>query len=643
MSEAVMTLEPQSAARPSTDVWSRHGGRYRARAILLLCLNVLLFSGVCCFAYWLRTGVFLAPWQEGYWSVLFLTFRFTGEAHVTLASFLLGPMRVSDVPGLIPILGLLVAGMVTIPVVVAILYRLTSSLPFVAVVAFLAVMPWLAITLLGCCVLATYRRFRQRSPFMSAMIALLPVVLYFVLASRGTEAQVGDLLDPLDKIRFLAPWAIAIVSGALLVALVLGIARVVNYRPGAIAPVLTLMFCLPAVLFEFQVGRDELHYRLIEQGNRGFFADRLEDWAALDASADLYRLAEQEWFSTPEPRPRFDEVLERVKLQWSLLGPERERQDVEGFLAIEGSVLLEHQVAFARQCDEFLRYYPDSRYAPNVLFLKASAWCKRVDLREFRRGNWIRFYDDFPHPASAFEWRRLLVNFPDSGLSDVARLRLAQLEIRRCHIGAARELLDDLLSAAPRTLHEEDGGGAATTPWRAFLQRRPASQGLIVNLKHIRLEARRLGDLIEHNNDPTVGYAPLCGDDRPEAGLRFGLLQLDPHGAGYMSQVQAIKDAYPDSLWTDNLDLELARVESDPDTRIERFTAFLGKHAGKSGDAEPEARFLLGAALQQANRLPEAAAEFDTLLRLFPDSPWAAEAKPLMSSPVPFSQEPAVP
>ena len=351
MAEAVMSLEPRLAARPSTDVWSRHGGQYRARAILLLCLNVLLFSGVCCFAYWLRTGVFLAPWQEGYWSVLFLTFRFTGEAHVTLASFLLGPMRVSDVPGLIPILGLLVAGMVTIPVVVAILYRLTSSLPFVAVVAFLAVMPWLAITLLGCCVLATCRPFRQKSPFMSAMIALLPVVLYFVLASRGTEAQVGDLLDPLDKIRFLAPWAMAIVSGALLVALVLGIARAVNYRPGAIAPVLALMFCLPAVLFELQVGRDELHYRLIEQGNRGFFADRLEDRATLSSSADLYRMANHEWFSTPEPRPRFDEVLERVKLQWSLLGSERERRDVEGFLAIEGSVLLEHQVAFARQCD----------------------------------------------------------------------------------------------------------------------------------------------------------------------------------------------------------------------------------------------------------------------------------------------------
>lgn len=643
MADAVMRFEPQTAARPSTDVWSRHGGQYRARAILLLCLNVLLFSAVCCFAYWLRTGVFLAPRQEGYWSVLFLTFRFTGEAHATLASFLLGPMRVSDVPALIPILGLLVAGMVTIPVVVAILYRPASSLPFVAVVAFLAVMPWLAITLLGCCVLATCRPFRQKSPFMSAMIALLPVVLYFVLASRGTQAQVGDLLDPLDNIRFLAPWAIAIVAGALLVALVLGIARAVNYRPGAIAPVLTLMFCLPAVLFEFQVGRDELHYRLIEQGNRGFFADRLEDWATLDASADLYRLAEQEWFSTPEPRPRFDEVLERVKLQWSLLGSERERRDVEGFLAIEGSVLLEHQVAFARQCDEFLRYYPDSRYAPNVLFLKASAWCKRVDLREFRRGNWIRFYDDFPHPASAFEWRRLLVNFPASGLSDVARLRLAQLEARRGDIDAARKLLDDLLGGSPRPLNEADGAGGATSTWREFLQRRPASQGLLVNLKHIRLEARRLSDLIQHNNDPAVGYAPLCGDDRPQARLSFGLLHLDPHGAGYANRVQAIKDAYPDTVWTDNLDLELARVETDPEARIERLKGFLGEYAGKGGDAEPEARFLLGLALQQVSRLPEAAAEFDTLVRLFPDSLWAAEAKPLMASPVPFSQEQAVP
>jgi len=48
-------------------------------------------------------------------------------------------------------------------------------------------------------------------------------------------------------------------------AIVLTIARLVNYRPGAIAPLMAIMFATPVVLFETKVGRDELSYRLLER------------------------------------------------------------------------------------------------------------------------------------------------------------------------------------------------------------------------------------------------------------------------------------------------------------------------------------------------------------------------------------------
>jgi len=42
-----------------------------------------------------------------------------------------------------------------------------------------------------------------------------------------------------------------------LMAIVLMIAKLVNYRPGAIAPLLAVMFAIPVVLFEVEVGRDD--------------------------------------------------------------------------------------------------------------------------------------------------------------------------------------------------------------------------------------------------------------------------------------------------------------------------------------------------------------------------------------------------
>ena len=54
----------------------------------------------------------------------------------------------------------------------------------------------------------------------------------------------------------------------------------------------------------------------------------------------------------------------------------------------------------------------------------------RVDPAEFRKTEWIRFYDEFPCTASRQTWRILAENRPDSNLAGVAQLRLAQLDAR---------------------------------------------------------------------------------------------------------------------------------------------------------------------------------------------------------------------
>ena len=119
------------------DVWSRAGFKYRTRAIVLLVINILLFAGLGCFAYWLRTGVVFAPAQADYAVQFKATFSPSFESDVTLSSLLTFPISVEQVPMQIVILGLLLAALVSIPILVSILYRFPASLPFLR-----ALKPW---------------------------------------------------------------------------------------------------------------------------------------------------------------------------------------------------------------------------------------------------------------------------------------------------------------------------------------------------------------------------------------------------------------------------------------------------------------------------------------------------------------------
>ncbi len=223
---------------------------------MLLAVNVLLFAGVGCFAYWIRSGVVFAPAMEGYRDQFVQTFNFGRHTTVSLADLLIAPISIQDVPMQIPIIGLLMATLIAIPILVSILYRFWSSLPFILVVGVLAVMPWLAITLLGSCIIASIRPFSMRFRFISGVAGLVPIVVYLALAWHGSAELVMGRFDPIDRVKFIAPWVLAIVAATLLFAIVLTIAKLVDYRPGALTPLLALMVGLPVGVFAFRVGLD---------------------------------------------------------------------------------------------------------------------------------------------------------------------------------------------------------------------------------------------------------------------------------------------------------------------------------------------------------------------------------------------------
>lgn len=596
------------------DVWSRSRSQYRVRAIALLALNVLLFAGVGSFAFWLRNGVRFAPAQEGYWDELKQTFwtvpvlgRAEGDA--SLGSLLLEPISVQDVPMQIPILGLLMAALIAVPILAAMLYRFWSCLPFIAVVGFLAVMPWLAITLFVSCMLSASRPFRTRYRFVSALLGLVPVVVYLVLAWSGTTDAVLGRIDPVDRIKFVAPWVLAVVAAALVFATVLAIAKVVDYRPGAIAPLLAVMLGLPVVLFEFNVGRDELYYRLLTATDRAHFADK-------NASVELEQAVLEEWLRHPHPRPSIKVVSETVEMRWLFeladdVGPAR-------------SALSRHQAELATRCDWFLKHFPESRYAANVLFIKARALDMRVDPAEFRRTNWIRFYDDFPASASRDSWRKLTSNRPDSVLGAVGSLRLAQLDARDGKVERASDRLRTLLERFGSAARSGEGRPTRQGALQQALARQTPEACLNLSVDRIVLQAQTLYGLLSANRDPIYGYDPISGPKSRTHGFPFGLLDLAPRHERYVQNLQALKTEYPNCQIEDNIDLEIAKASTPVALKIERLESCLERFP--RGDAAPEALFRLGVAYKADGRIDAGDAAFARLFHQHPASVWVQQA-----------------
>lgn len=593
----------QTASTEWKDVWTRSGSKYRVRAIVLMLLNTILFAGVGSFAYWLRSGEFVAPARDGYRDVLYHTFYGVGLAEVSLGSLLVDPISVQDVPMQIPIVGLLMAALIAIPILVAILYRFWTSVPLLGVVAFLAVMPWLAITLLISCIIASVKPLRTRFRFMSALIGLVPAVVYLALAWAGTTEAVVGRIDPIDRIKFVAPWVMAVVASTIVFAVVLALAKMVDYRPGAVTPLLVLMFALPVALFEFHVGRDELYYRLLEDLDQAYAAD-------IDTSSAWEDAARYAWQKHPLPRPSWEEMRKREEEKWLFelatdIGPRQ-------------SEWARRQLELSHACDRFHRNFPDSRYATNAFFIKARTLDRRLDAREFRRTRWVRYHEDFPSVASRESWKYVSENRPDTALGAVAALRLAQLSARECDVERAVESLELMLARfgeRPTTAAADNG------VLREMLDRPSPENSLRVPLPRILLQARALRELLVSNNDPVHGFAPLCGSKRPTDAFRVGLLDLDPRHEQYVENLRALETQYPGALVEDNIELEIAKAEPRPADCLSALERFVDRFP--DGDAIGEGLLRLAVVYAENRQLKQSDALFDRLFHDFPRSVWA--------------------
>lgn len=558
---------PVTDRREYTDVWSWTAPKYRIRARVLLIVNLVLYGGLCVFTHWLHVvRLFDFTWES-----YSAPFRFWGDQPQSLYDFVLYPISVelSAMHGVV--IGLLFASIVAVPISVSILYRFRNALPFCALVLIFAHLPWMAITLVASCILAGVRPFRMSFRYASALVALLPILLYLYLGTRGAADTLGTSISPEQSLLRNAPWVLAILAASTMLALIIFIARIVRYRPGAVAPVMAVMFVTPVVLFHFYIGVDQLKYRVLalEYGPR---AKRFEP---VQEASEKIRAFVHEW---THPRRTRDARRDTVLALWS--GDPRMRaalkHRISNLLLLE---LMQSRRAAYEACNYFIADHPDSRFVPNVLFIQARALDTRLDeLRLVGENAQRELYTDFPHVQSEPVWTNLLTQYPHSPLALAARVRVAQLRLRQGDVYNALAALGapgtwGASVAVPATQAAGPSPAAAAAPDETFdLDPQPYL-----------LEAQRLHELIVDNVDSQ--------DTTLDVEALQALASLDPHRAGYHDQLQRLAREFAESRLYPNLVMRWVMSHPELAQRRRLLEAFVQRFS--HDDAVREAMFQL--------------------------------------------------
>lgn len=495
--------------------------------------------------------------------------------------------RVSAItnPWMPVILAALLALIVVVPVAMSVLYQLVLALLFVVVCAVVGMSPEIAVILVVACLLSSRTRLRREYPFYAILFGMIPVAAYLLIVYLFCRARF-ELL-PLRRWILLIPFALSVILAAGTAFMVVLMARMAKFRPGALWPSALLLFSAAAGLFYTYVGIDELLYAQI-------------------------RAAAQE-----------DLVLVDTAGGGASAAPDKE---------------LEDRIArITKRCTRFLDRYGQSERAPSVAWIRARTASTQINRRE-PDGGFLRCSHEWPLIRSSKALRLLVGSYPDSDQAGLARGRLGIIELkrirefagaqRRAKLNLACEMLQEAEESLATTvenvpLDKNVGNGTIFVPIPPVPDKKDSYAGFLFTVK-------RLNWLIDRND---VLSDPVAAEALAE------WLAVNPCGNDYLVRLESLKNTpkYRDSkiganiavAWANNLDVFI------------RTRHLLAIAAGETNDVDAavEANYELGIIAMREAEKPwltallgkKSAIDFLEKVTAAPENPWQKPAAETMS------------
>ena len=404
-------------------------------------------------------------------------------------------------------------------------------------------------------------------------------------------------LSPVQQSWLYAPALLAICSALALLPILLWVSRW-RGKPATVLGLTTLLIgSAGLILFYTAVGSETLEY-VILKGRFEPNSSLLRDFSGIEEHRiclEQYQLATDPFLQLQleQKRAELSDLLDhtyrtshKTRLKTQILQIENElrlarQQGRSDAVDRKKDVLFnwiisqfENSVTTAEtSCQRFLNTYPRSRYRSHVMYIRASVLDARIDYLALKRDGSVYVYYRFPSPQSKTTWQALLQQYPKDVLACPAGLALGRLLAREGSFTAAMAVLDRSYNTGRSFLDRPSAvrlGGFFATQFGL-----PPTQPILPEQVSVSLgQIQQLTELINSNYaDPIYGSEPL---------RRF--LTRDPQAAGYVKEIEDIRNEFPDALIADNIWVQIILTQL-PDERLGLLRSavdeFVGQDAGR--------------------------------------------------------------
>lgn len=594
-------------------------------------INLILYALLNMFVLRINQGVWFdihAPYQSG-----------------PLIPMLLSPLNIFQFPSHIITVAMYSALICAVPILIAQLYNLLPSVPFVLAVLFFGHNPILSLCLLVSCVLVSFEPLRFKSKFVSAVVALTPELLYWGLFNGESPEQ-----DVLRWACLYVPWALAFLICVTFFGIVLAIGHFLRYRPGVMMPLFAALLAATVFIFNSKIGMHERDFRAevvrYSPSQMPQFQPR-----------SISQLLEQELAAQRQRTPWHtdDTILRSLKDQWreafqiqpSSTAPAESATTADPALGIQNNPdsaarraandFDNAQLDAIDHITAFLQSNPNGSREPDAIYYLALLYDLKVDPRALNDENTLQFYAAMPTTRSVELWRDLIDRFGDSAVSVEARYRLAW----RLSAGAQNSDAPDpfaeplrLLEQAKQLCEEilQKRRQETADTWISSIFTPPSPTVTTKQLTTLHDQIAQLIALITFNRTGHPNHYQRLA--------RF--ISIDPHHRMYKQDLTVLRlNAVASDPLLDNIVYALTMLETNIDQQILLLNDMIELYPGTDGAMQAQislAQILIDKRNrgelpeQQQINLDNCLQQLRTIIQNYPNSYFAEKAQDILDN-----------